>query len=174
MSRPCRALAVTATAVALALGACVDSDLEVVSRVGPTTTTTTSVTVQEAAVGEPLVTRSGNFVSVRQIDGPFAVQDEEAVRVIAAEVEACAAQSADAGEERRTGVAPGAFRLDLEGGQAREPVPLSGVREPLLEATELEPGECVSGWLTFAIEVDEQVTGVTLTAASSMATWNAS
>ena len=111
---------------------------------GEVTSVTRSQPVLE--LGDDTRTASGNVVRVHDFEFPAEGADDG---VAAALVEACAGATA----AENTGASPAFFRLELA--DRRGLTPGRPVREPALSAVRLKRGDCVEGWVSFALGRDD-------------------
>lgn len=114
---------------------------------GPRATSPTSLVegIVVAAVGDTVTTRDGNVVTLHSFEVPLDVAPRDPARVYAAaDVEACAGDDAD-----DAGVAPQFFHVELRDHSALRPI--QPVKQPALQPTELAPGRCARGWISFSL-----------------------
>jgi hypothetical protein len=113
---------------------------------GPEPTTTIVAGIIVATVGQTVTTREGNRVTLHSFEYPVAADHPDPSRLYAAaDLEACAGAAA----EQDVGVAPGMFRVELADKTPWPPV--QPAKQPALQPTELAPGRCARGWVTFSL-----------------------
>lgn len=117
----------------------------------PETTGTTLVVdgIIVADVGTAVTTRSGNVVTVHEVEWPLDAERPPSadMRYAAADVEACAGDTAN-----RSGIQAAFFHLETSDNTAWPAV--AAVREPALPETRLAAGRCARGWVTFLVPTD--------------------
>ena len=119
-----------------------------------------------ANIGDPITTKDGNVVTVHTFDYLNEARPSDESKVYAAaDVEACASQT----PEGKVGVAPQLFRVALQ--SKAEAVAGDPVRQPALQTTELQPGQCARGWVSFTLPKNDPAIGVALRSQSTNALW---
>ena len=88
----------------------------------------------------------------------------EGQKYIAVEVKGCAGPN-----EKNLTFQPAYFLLRLDDGTVHDPGP--GAKKPSLEGGKMDPGKCLSGWITFTVKEGSLATGV-IYDGSRRLTWN--
>ena len=130
---------------------------------GASTETSVVSGIIVAMVGETITTKEDNLVTVHSFEAPLGARHPDPTKIYAAaDIEACAGKSS-----HDAGVAPGFFRVELRNRTQWPPV--QPVKQPALQPTELAPGRCARGWVSFSLPRTIEPVLVTLRSSTNAA-----
>lgn len=108
--------------------------------------TSTRSTIDEVRIGKTVTYTDGFTVTINTVEDPVvafgeAISPRASIVLTAIEVSACAG-------DKKAPINPFYFEVALDD-NTRADITYSYAREPQLDATDIYPGECIHGWVTY-------------------------